>query len=93
MFGLFQLETSAQEVHENLNGIIDYQTHHRFRETQVCIRGEDLNEKVKIWSVFVTLSLDPQYDYSGHKPSDGSKIFFLREKTVSNVRLSVVDRK
>ena len=35
MFGLFQLETSAQEVHENLNGIIDYQTHHRLRETQV----------------------------------------------------------
>merc|ERR1711993_211305 len=24
-----QLETSAQEVHENLNSIIDYQTHHR----------------------------------------------------------------
>ena len=33
----FQLETSAQEVHENLNGIIDYQTHHRLRETQVII--------------------------------------------------------
>ncbi len=31
----FQMETSAQEVHENLNGIIDYQTHHRLRETQV----------------------------------------------------------
>jgi len=52
-----QLETSAQEVHENLNGIIDYQTHHRLRETQGRKRGEDLNERVMIWSVFVTLSM------------------------------------
>ena len=29
------METSAQEVHENLNSIVDYQTHHRLRETQV----------------------------------------------------------
>ncbi len=34
-FLLFQMETSAQEVHENSNSIIDYQTHHRLRETQV----------------------------------------------------------
>lgn len=29
------MESSSQEVHENLNSIIDYQTHHRLRETQV----------------------------------------------------------
>lgn len=52
-----QLETSAQEVHENLNNIIDYQTHHRLRETQGRKRAEDLNERVMIWSVFVTLSM------------------------------------
>lgn len=52
-----QLETSAQEVHENLNSIIDYQTHHRLRETQGRKRAEDLNERVMIWSVFVTLSI------------------------------------
>jgi hypothetical protein len=32
---LLQLETSAQNVHENLNSIVDYQTHHRLREAQV----------------------------------------------------------
>ena len=53
----FQMETSAQEVHENLNNIIDYQTHHRLRETQGRKRAEDLNERVMIWSVFVTLSM------------------------------------
>ena len=26
---LTQMESSAQEVHENLNTVIDYQTHHR----------------------------------------------------------------
>lgn len=40
-----QLETSAQGIHENLNGIIDYQTHHRLRESQGRKRGEDLNER------------------------------------------------
>ena len=35
IFVYFQMETSAQEVHENLNSIVDYQTHHRLRETQV----------------------------------------------------------
>ncbi len=29
------MESSSQEIHENLNAIIDYQTHHRLRETQV----------------------------------------------------------
>ena len=29
------MESSAQEIHENLNSVVDYQTHHRLRETQV----------------------------------------------------------
>ena len=29
------METSAREVHDNLNSVIDFQTHHRLRETQV----------------------------------------------------------
>ncbi|TRY69424.1 hypothetical protein TCAL_03270 [Tigriopus californicus] len=49
-----QMETSSQEVHENLNAIIDYQTHHRLRETQGRKSGEYLNERVMIWSIFVT---------------------------------------
>lgn len=54
---LTQMETSAQEVHENLNTVIDYQTHHRLRETQGRRRGEDLNERVMIWSLFVTFAI------------------------------------
>lgn len=52
-----QLETSAQEVHENLNSIIDYQTHHRLRETQGRKRAEDLNERIMVWSAFVTVAI------------------------------------
>jgi len=51
------LETSSQEVHENLNAIIDYQTHHRLRETQSRKRAEDLNERIMLWSVFVTVAI------------------------------------
>lgn len=52
-----QMESSAQEVHENLNAVIDYQTHHRLRETQGRKRAEDLNERVMIWSIFVTVAI------------------------------------
>jgi len=54
---LTQMETSSREVHENLNSVIDFQTHHRLRETQGRKRGEDLNERVMIWSVFVTVAI------------------------------------
>lgn len=54
---LTQMETSAREVHENLNTVIDYQTHHRLRETQSRHRAEDLNERIMIWSVFVTVAI------------------------------------
>lgn len=52
-----QMETSAQEVHENMNAMIDYQTHHRLRETQGRKRAEDLNERIMIWSAFVTIAI------------------------------------
>lgn len=45
-----QMESSTQEVHNSLNTIIDYQTHHRLREAQGRKRAEDLNERVMWWS-------------------------------------------
>merc|ERR1712226_1468299 len=54
---LTQMETSAQEIHENLNAVIDYQTHHRLRETQGRHRAEELNERIMVWSVFVTVAI------------------------------------
>ena len=72
------MESSSQEVHENANAIIDYQTHHRLRETQVRNpvkthnlthiafprfplqsrkNAEDLNERIMVWSIFVTMSI------------------------------------
>lgn len=54
---LTQMETSAREIHENLNSVIDFQTHHRLTETQGRKRGEDLNERVMIWSGFVTVAI------------------------------------
>jgi len=52
-----QMESSSQEVHENLNAIIDYQTHHRLRETAGRKSAEGLNERVMIWSAFVTIAI------------------------------------
>jgi protein ERP2 len=54
---LTQMESSAREIHENLNAVIDYQTHHRLRETQGRHRAEDLNERIMIWSIFVTVAI------------------------------------
>lgn len=53
----FQLESSAQDIHNALNTIIDYQTHHRLREAQGRKRAEDLNERVLWWSVLETLAV------------------------------------
>ncbi|XP_043492630.1 transmembrane emp24 domain-containing protein 7 [Polistes fuscatus] len=52
-----QMESSAQVVHENLNSILDYQTHHRLREAQGRKRAEDLNERVLWWSVMETIAI------------------------------------
>ncbi|XP_015191570.1 PREDICTED: transmembrane emp24 domain-containing protein 7 [Polistes dominula] len=52
-----QMESSAQAVHESLNSILDYQTHHRLREAQGRKRAEDLNERVLWWSVMETIAI------------------------------------
>merc|ERR1711915_677834 len=54
---LTQMESASQEIHEGLNAVIDYQTHHRLRETQGRHRAEELNERIMIWSVFVTIAI------------------------------------
>lgn len=52
-----QMETSAQDIHKSLNSIIDFQTHHRLRETQGRKRAEDLNERVLWWSILESLAV------------------------------------
>jgi len=51
------MESAAQDIHENMRSVVDYQTHHRLREAQGRKRAEDLNERVMIWSIFVTISI------------------------------------
>lgn len=46
----FQLETSTSNTHEQLNTIVDYQTHHRLMEAQGRKRAEDLNHRVMYYS-------------------------------------------
>lgn len=45
---LTQLESSAQEIHKNLNAILDYQTHHRLREAQ----GEFIVLKILLVNIY-----------------------------------------
>ncbi|KAI4459882.1 transmembrane emp24 domain-containing protein [Holotrichia oblita] len=52
-----QMESSAQDIHKALNTILDFQTHHRLRETQGRKRAEDLNERVLWWSCLETLAI------------------------------------
>jgi len=54
---LTQMENSAHEIHENMNADIDYLTHHRLKESQSRHRAEDLNERIMIWSSFVTVAI------------------------------------
>jgi len=54
---LTQLESSAKEIHQNLNNINDYQTHHRLREAQGRKFAEDLNERAMLWSLFETVAM------------------------------------
>lgn len=51
------MESSAQDIHKALSTIIDFQTHHRLRETQGRKRAEDLNERVLWWSCLETLAI------------------------------------
>lgn len=52
-----QFQTSAEVIHKDLNSILDYQTHHRLRETQGRKRAEDLNERVLYWSFFELMAV------------------------------------
>ena len=45
------METSAHNLHEALESVIDYQTHHRMRETQGRAHAETLNDRVFFWSL------------------------------------------
>jgi len=51
------MESAAQHIHEEVKSVVDYQTHHRLREAQGRKRAEDLNERVMIWSAFVTVAI------------------------------------
>ena len=42
-------------VHQALKVVIDYQTHHRLRESQGRSFAEDVNERVQVWSLGQTL--------------------------------------
>lgn len=48
---LTQLETSAVTLHESLKVVIDYQTHHKLRESTGRSMAEYLNERVFYWSL------------------------------------------
>lgn len=50
-----QMETSTATIHENLVATVDYQTHHKLRESQGRKRAEDLNERVLYWSIGETI--------------------------------------
>lgn len=54
---VLQMESSAAEIHKSLNTILDYQTHHRLRESTGRKRAEDLNERVLWWSVLETIAV------------------------------------
>ncbi|KAK3590888.1 hypothetical protein CHS0354_020866 [Potamilus streckersoni] len=49
------LESTAVSIHEQLNEVLDYQTHHRLRESQGRVFAEDLNERVFYWSLGQTV--------------------------------------
>jgi hypothetical protein len=48
---LCQLEQSSANIHENLNSLIEAQTHYRLNENKGRKRAEDLNSKVLWWSL------------------------------------------
>lgn len=45
------MEAAAVTIHESLKVTIDYQTHHRLRESQGRAFGEHINERVQFWSI------------------------------------------
>ncbi|XP_014666069.1 PREDICTED: transmembrane emp24 domain-containing protein 7-like [Priapulus caudatus] len=45
------MESSSEAVHSSLRDMVDYQTHHRLRETQGRKRAEDLSSRVQWYSI------------------------------------------
>lgn len=45
------MESSSLRIHENLNSVIDYQTHHRLQEAKGRKRAEEINETVLYWAI------------------------------------------
>ncbi|XP_060598205.1 transmembrane emp24 domain-containing protein 7-like isoform X2 [Ruditapes philippinarum] len=45
------LESSAVNTHDQLETILDLQTHHKLRESQGRAHAENLNERVLLWSI------------------------------------------
>lgn len=52
---VYQMETSVMGLYQSMKNIIDYQTHHRIRESQGRSFAEDVNERVQYWSVGQTV--------------------------------------
>ncbi|RWS24385.1 cop-coated vesicle membrane protein P24-like protein [Leptotrombidium deliense] len=48
---LTKMEHTAVNLHENLNQVIDAQTHYRLNEATGRKRAEDLNHRVMYWSI------------------------------------------
>ena len=51
---LTHMETKAVSIHNALNMIVDYQTHHRIRESHGRRMAERVNERVLWWSLLET---------------------------------------
>ena len=51
---LTHMETKAVSIHNSMNMIIDYQTHHRIRESHGRSVAERVNERVLWWSLLET---------------------------------------
>ncbi|WAR29253.1 TMED7-like protein [Mya arenaria] len=49
------METAGQALHDNLNEVLDDQTHFKLRETQGRAFAEDLNGRVMAWSIGETV--------------------------------------
>ncbi|XP_053386972.1 transmembrane emp24 domain-containing protein 7-like isoform X2 [Mercenaria mercenaria] len=49
------LESSAVNTHDQLETILDLQTHHKLREAQGRVHAENLNERVLFWSLGQTV--------------------------------------
>ena len=44
------MEAATMNIHEAMTAVLDYQTHHKLRESTGRAFAEDLNESVQWWS-------------------------------------------